>query len=312
MREMSIYFNETEPLEPIENDTWLDFEKQLLESMGLFYDVHLYVSLVIYSLGVISNSLIILFIATKRSRKMIVYHFLLLELAIIDLTICCWLTFSTTLFLAMDEWVHDSQFRKAEIFFENVLTMTAIWVLVLLCSVKYRKIVHPFKRQPDKKVCLLVSILLFLSAFGFYIFRNSQVLIKIKFVWFAESAIDIIPLAFFVFSHYKVWMYLKSNKMENPRVRARHSRAVKTMSFLTVQFFVTVVLTRAASMIVYHINNSEQNENFTLTRLSLIFYLFAFTNNILNAVVYAKTMKDFRHFLRNIFTLNLRNRSPRN
>ena len=54
-------------------------------SMLLFYYVYLYISFFIYSSGVIANSLIILFIAAKKSRKMIVYHFILLELAIIDL-----------------------------------------------------------------------------------------------------------------------------------------------------------------------------------------------------------------------------------
>ena len=221
---MALHFNETESLKPImKNETGSDFDEPWPESMKLFYNVYKYLSLFIYSLGVIANSLIILFIATKKSRKMIVYHFLLLVLAIIDLIICCWFTVKTiiTLFEMDDRWFKEVD-SFGNILFEKVLTMTANWVLVLLCFVKYRKILHPFKRQLNKKVCFLVSFLFFLSAFGFQTFKESKVLpdsIQIHIVWFENVIENIIPLVFLVFSHYKIWMYFRSSEVENTQLK---------------------------------------------------------------------------------------------
>ena len=303
-------------MEPIDNETLPDFEglEPWPESMLLFYDVYLYVSLFIYSSGVIANSLIILFIATKKSRKMSVYYFLLLNLAIIDLIICCWLTCSTVLLLRMYEWLEkiESEYSLAEQFFEDVLAMTASWFLVLLCFIKYRKILHPFQRQPNKRVCLLVSILLFLSALGIHIFKETVLPFGHDwFIWLESSIDTIIPLAFLVFFHNKIWMYLKSSAMENTQVRARYSKAIKTMTYLTVQFFVTVVLTRVATTSIEHVYDDSEYENLTFTRVTYILFLFNFTNNMLNAVVYARIMKDFRKFLGNIFSLNLK-KQPQN
>ena len=113
--------------------------------------------------------------------------------------------------------------------FLRMFYCSATWVFVLLYFVKYHKILRPFKRQPNKKICFLVSILFFLSALGFDTFKN-RVLPESEdtyFLWLYFAMDTIIPLAFLIFSHYKIWMYLKINAMENTQVRARYVKAVK-------------------------------------------------------------------------------------
>ena len=104
--------------------------------------------------------------------------------------------------------------RKMIVYHFILLELAIIDLVDHLLLVNFSKLFSTLKR-----VCLLVSTFLFLSALGIHIFKETFLPFDRYLIIWLESDIDtIIQLEFLVFFHYKIWMYLKSNAIDNAQL----------------------------------------------------------------------------------------------
>ena len=102
------------------------------------------------------------------------------------------------------------------------------------------------------------------------------------------------------------------------RIRKRNQKALKVLLLLILVFTFTVVPARSFYYLwlnyVYFDSESVLiNWNWKVwIVIEYMSYVSTLLNNVLNCVVYAKMMNDYRKFLKNIFTLGLLRRKSRN
>ena len=139
--------------------------------------VRAYIFPVVFGIGSLWNSLIIIYfvkIDFKNLKKMSSYHFLIINLAIVDLCTRVGVTVKY-LFLQNPTW-QDFVYFFLENFVNWVLPMVSCWLLVIISFARFRSIVYPLRAKFSKKkhdfACF--SIWLLASLMIIYVFMNRK------------------------------------------------------------------------------------------------------------------------------------------
>ena len=294
-------------------------------------------SLSIYAIGCIGNSLIITYfikINRKKLNKMSAYYFLIVLLAFLDLIVCI-ASFLRSRLDTLDMRLGSQ--KSTFDFFQKSLPATTIYVLVIISFLRYQAITSPFKRQWSKRNYSLLCFLSFCLCSSFWLFKKLG--IKLPVIYIDLVLVGIAPLAVLCFFVYKISRILKngipddgdnkntmnkktnkgqksnhdnnsnqikSNKRSNnlsranDRIRKRNIVALNTVKYLTLIYFMTIVLARIGSTTIMWKNKKQKIKNFQIYHsvIDLVYLI----NNVANVFVYIRFIPGFRHFLWNIVT----------
>ena len=278
------------------------------------------VSIAFLGIGFFGNILIIIYfvkINKNKLMKMSAYHFLILQLATVDALICVFFP----IFISLTERLTiDETFRKMYIGVKLIvycLFVTSAWILMFISFLRYRSIVHPLTPLWSKRKFFLGTIFVFLLPLAIGIFEiiqkyitNEEGLVNLRYALTFKCVEYLIPSTLTGVFYFQSRRALKRQNVldstENQQqIRRRNKTALKTLKYLMIVYFWTVVLTRSleiTSMVLSLVLKGDPELFLTLSiAFTILFYVFSLQNNILNVVVYAIVMKDFRHFLKEIF-----------
>ena len=189
---------------------------------------------------------------------------------------------------------------------------------MFISFLRYRSIVHPLTPLWNKRKFFIgIILVLFLSiVIGvFEIFE--EFMIKNRGVANFAYALSfklveyIIPSTLIVAFYFKSRRALERQNKEvsstsQQQIRRRNETALKTLKHLMVVYFLTVFITKLleifsimAMTLFEDMIDPEKGMKLTMA-FTILFHIFSIQNNILNVVVYAIVMKDFRQFLKKI------------
>ena len=277
----------------------------------------------------------------KGLKRMSSYHFLIINLALIDLSICSGIAIFSH-FLVKESWELPAfACPVLDVYFTDTASVTSCWVLTLISFARYRSIVHPMSVKINKKKYGLAGFLIWVIPAVINIYD----LIKVKKVYDSEdgtysceyvtqeddqiidtqtvvnSVLDsFIPLALMVYFYRKMSKAMHRDEHANTfslsnQSRLRNRTALQTIKGLTLLFIYTVLTTRVLHFIknvmrYYYKQNSPKSKFYIVFGIyihatkPLNIPLF-FSNNMLNVFIYARMIPGFRRFLLAVFTLGL-------
>lgn len=283
----------------------------------------------------------------KNIRKMSSYHFLIIVLAVIDLLMCFALTYCyyfewEFLLWKLDNWSCEYGLTYLKMGFPNL----SYWLVVFISYERYRNIVHPFDGKTSRLKYTAFILLVFVSTAGLPFLIGTMVKQRIivregvngeqcnnmnpiadttplKFhgTWTVLAIIKfVIPISLMIHYYRKISSYMKSEEKNSQnvgqvfeRIRKRNKRALKVIRYLGLIFFFSAVPARAFLWFYLHIISYVPSviEVYDLEVISVLGYAASWLvtmNNILNFIVYAYIMKDYRKFLFNCLTCGLKRR----
>ena len=271
--------------------------------------------------------------ASTRRKPMSSYHFLLVLLAIADLFACGILLLTSYQYL----WSSSNWYCRLGSMVLEASSTFSIWSLVLLFYERYHGIVHRFNKM-RKRTYLLISLLSFvlswvaflpeifevnLQSDGACVVIMSYTKLEFYALFFYYRALDtVMPTASMFYFRWRISRYI-SNVTNNvsdalPRTtshtaqirRLQNSRtALRTINWLFGFYTLLIAPWRivySVAMYTMYFNNAfmEHYEKL-LTLIYAVIYLLYFMNNVVNILVYAVLIPDFRKFLRKIFTCGI-------
>ena len=281
--------------------------------------------------GAIGNVLIMVYFLKLNSGKlkdMSSYHFLIIELAVIDFVVSIGTPFYIYIFYN-NEWVlGEFACTVGYPFMMSICPLISCWLLVLLSYDRYRSITQPFKVRISKRIYFLASIVLFMLAFlPFIPFIQKTVVYKddanrlqcldgmhafkgIHYVFYSMvfcSTDCFLPASLLYFFYRNIWRKLRDETptAANMELEERNRVALHTLRNLIFVYVLTVFPGRLV-VTSFHIY-----ENFMTVDVSAmhvfheLFSLLSLLNNIVNIFVYTVIIKDFRLYLWKIFTFSI-------
>ena len=276
------------------------------------------ISIAFLGIGFFGNMLIIIyFVKVNKNKllKMSAYHFLIVQLAIVDAFICVVFPISISL---TDHFTYgrlSTLHFCLKIVFSSSMVVSA-WILMFISFLRYRSIAHPLTPLWSKRKFFICIALVFscwlvigvFEIFEIHINKNGG-FVNLTYGLIFKGLEFIIPSTLTVVFYFKSRRVLKSQNVidstvNQQQIRRRNKTALKTLKHLMTVYFVTVFLTKFLeifSMIVMASFIVRPNTEVSITLaiiLTILFYTFSLQNNILNVVVYAIVMKDFRQFLK--------------
>ena len=266
-----------------------------------------YISLLIFIIGCIGNTLIIVYFVKvnwQKLRKMCAYHFLLVLLAIVDWNVCAMNSFKkiTEIEEDIEEFKWYSFFEDIFDFYERTLPAISVYMLVVISFLRYQGITNPLKPSWRKRTYFLLCVLCFCFSIGLWLLN---IFFDLPMYIIDPLLIGVVPLFMLCFFFYKMSRSLNNNNksttgsvatIANDQTRERNMIALRTVKYLIVIYFVTVVLVKIAVSIKIESNNRN------IDQVRKTFQTLYLINNVANVFVYAKLIKDFRKFLLNVFT----------
>jgi len=126
--------------------------------------VNIVLSRALFTIGVIGNLLVIVYFSSraKHLNKMSCYHLFIVQLALTDISVCIFIPL-----IKIYESLYGEFWNMSEVTClllsaipYHVATAVSGWLLVALSFDRYRRIVHPFKWQLNKKMVFLFITLL--------------------------------------------------------------------------------------------------------------------------------------------------------
>ena len=284
------------------------------------YELLLKIFAPFFCLGIIGNLLIVLhFLRVNRNaiKRMPVYHYLVIVLAVNDFIVCAIASFhaiarNTDLYVNKKIRVYLIPFRVA-IF---CCVSFSIWILVLISFARYRSILYPFatsgkwtKKRYTGIICVTFAILFVILLVQYIPNETNHFLLTLRA--FTECIIPLISMCFF---YYKIAQYMKRNQenvtQNQQQIHERNRTALKTLKYLILVYFLSVVVVRIFILII------KFNEDYFTDLLTYpikdaitqTFNCLYYINNVLNVFVHAKMDADFRKFVKNILIWHKRSR----
>ena len=270
----------------------------------------------LFLLGAIGNCYIIAYFLCKHKdslREMTSYHFLITLLAVVDFLVS----------LEKVSWylkigLGIEHFYRAMWLIESTLRSFSCWMLVIISYDRFRSIVHPFKRKLSKQrllaICTGNLLVIFLLYLPLVLRRTMSDLEGLLWIFCDNTLLDlIIPFSLMYWFYRRIVRKIKNNTKvqiticNNKHVLEGRSRAIRTLKILIVVYFVCVIPGRVYistdELLFRHlgISLSYKTQAYLYYAAEALLYL----NNMLNVVVYAFTMKDFRMTLVSIFTCKI-------
>jgi len=291
--------------------------------------VNIISSCVLFTFGVFGNAFIIVYFTsrTKHLRSMSCYHLFIIQLALTDISVCIFLPA-----VKIYDSFNGDFWNIAEVaclWFSHipyhVATAVSAWLLVALSFDRYRRIVHPFKWQLNKKmVFLFVTLLWGVSYFAALPFTLNllydqdrkiceetriYILSEIYHLCIQSIAIEcLLPILSMSVLYFKTSRKLLSQSVdaqqlscENYEHLKQRKKAVKTIKWLIVLFTLTVLPGRIIHVVRSILRFEETiNQEYVSPVLQLMDKC-TYVNNMINLFVYCKINKDFRQYLRKKF-----------
>ena len=282
----------------------------------------------IFLVGLFGNIIIIVYfikINKNRIKKMSTYHFLIILLAITDLSA----TIAGCIYSISLNTFNKNTINNRETFsywlgiIKGGFISSSCWMLPLLYYDRYRSIVHPFKRKLKKRlafyvwICILVVRILISVVFKFVIEKNDKMsldhAIEELILSMVEVCIDFLPLIPLVFFYWRISRYLARNNInkassatastsnEIQSGRDTNTIASKTIRNLVILYVFLVWPGRILNFVLFF--QTLHDIMFPLENYLLLFvlhqigYVLIFLNSLVNMFVYAVMIKDFRSFL---------------
>ena len=258
--------------------------------------------------GIFGNLLIIVYFCNKNRKnisKTSLYHFLIIKLAIADLLFCLW----SLLFHVNDLFPMFEISRRTFFYILFPLDHSSIWILLQISYSRYKSIVHPLHpRCSKRRFTLLTFSVAFLSLVSSLIRMHFELPFSadLKKIILITLCMVIPSIAMFFFYHRSSKKLRSENAADvmNVYVRMRNKNALNTLKLLLTIYFFSVFLSRILDLAFSYFEHSS------VTFLSIFrivsTYVIYPQNNILNIIVYATVMKDFRLFLKKILWLQSR------
>ena len=280
-------------------------------------------------LGAIGNLLIIIYflkINFGKWKKMSIYNFLIIQLAVIDMVT------SVTTALVINEF-YETAWRIGEFsctfgypFMVSVMPYLSCWVLVLISYERYRSITQPFAIRGTKcKYSVFISVILVLCCLsyipfmiktkvvddgqsikcedGMKYFSDIEFLVYALFLRTFDCFLPAVLLCFF-YRRIRNWMSKESNQFPlTEESKRRNSIALKVLRNLIIVYIGSVFPGRLV------VTGLHIEDNFAIDQrkyyFNFVHELFSFIsllNNLVNVFVYAFMIKDFRRFLLTLIT----------
>ena len=288
----------------------------------------------ILPLGAVGNSLIVTYFlkinyVTKLSR-MSLYHFLIIILAVVDLLTSVTTSLIIHQFYKTTWHMGHVMCNVGYPFLMSVLTFISCWILVLLSYERYRSLTRPFERRATKcKYCVIICVIVLLCWLSFIPFtlktrivededRNTRCADGMRFFDATEYVLYagflrmldcFMPasLMFFFYARIRNWMNLDANEFPlTDESRKRNLLALRTLRNLIIVYVVCVFPGRLV-VTGLHIDDNYRTESglgriYYFNFVHELFSLISLLNNVVNVIVYAVMIKDFRGFILTLVT----------
>ena len=273
------------------------------------------------------------------------YHFLIINLALIDLSICSGIAIFSH-FLVKESWELPAfACPILDVYFTEVVPMTSCWALTLIFFARYRSIAHPMSVKMNKKkyglacfliwiIPALINIYDFMKVKKMYDFEDKVYVCVFETTEEKNSVIkpqavvnylldSFIPLALMLYFYHKMSKAMPRDEHANTfslsdQSRSRNRAALRTVRGLILLFTFTVVTTRIMDFVKrvmsYYHDREKDPPNFYIifaifnTVTEPLNFLLYYSNNILNILIYARMIPGFRRFLLAVFTFGLYHR----
>ena len=284
---------------------------------------------IILPFGTTGNLLIIscfLKINFSNLRKMSVYHFLIIQLAMVDLIISATTPITISEFYEK-EWLLG-QFMCSYGYPSLISTLPYIscWVLVLIAYQRYRTLTRPFAYTIPKYKYAVAILSIALVCFLFYlpftlktrldVTETGKVECKDGMRYFSAKeyvayglflrTIDcFLPASLMCFFYRGV--HKRMNKETNSFVlteqsKKRNKQALNTLRNLILVYICCVFPGRLVVSGLHMEDNFRTDQRFYFYFVHELFSFISLLNNIINVVVYLTIIEDFRRFTLKIVT----------
>ena len=272
-------------------------------------DVFTIFIVLLFSFGSVGNVLIIISFLYKHKdslTKMSSHHFLITVLAGVDLLICVIYitTFSSSHFA-----------RYTWLYFPTVRAFSC-WILVVISYDRFRSIAHPFKGKSTKKrLFAVLAITFFVISFIYLPFTLTSTLATVSYpkrlLWIASNnaLLDVIlPFSLMCGFYRRISCKLKKDLVQsagnNQLFLKRNSKAMHVLRMLIVVYFICVVPMRIY-LLIKLVMTDYLGISLSITSRFITIHAVIGLNNMLNVVIYAYMMSDFRKFLMKVFTCKI-------
>ena len=268
------------------------------------------------------------------------YHFLIVLLAFIDAVYC-----GLTVFAYYYDWKEGSYqlgsfgCEYGVPFAKFLFPLLSFWLVVFISHERYRNIVCPFGKKTTIRKYSVLSVLVFLISIGLTVAQKITLSSMLHgesgrencyHMWhvtrseFHATFLSVYALPLFIPIGFMLYYYTKiSGHMKNEekralntlsvanRIRQRNRKALNVVLLLIVIYAVTVIPARSY---YYFWLNYVYFESMSVIidwdwKIWVILEYFSYTlvllNNVVNWIVYAAMMKDYRLFLRSVATFGL-------
>ena len=287
------------------------------------------VFLTIAPIGIAGNLLIIIYflkVNFGKWRKMSLYNFLIIQLAIVDMV-------TSVLNSYIIHEFYEGTWRLGELgctfgigFMIGTLPYLSCWVLVLISYERYRSITQPFAISGTKcKYSIFICVILVLCSLPFVPFMLKSRLVKdgdmvecedgmrkfsgIEFLLYAfalrtlDCFLPAVLLCFF-YRRIRNWMLNESNDFPlTEESKRRNSMALNVLRNLIIVYIASVFPGRLVVTGLHIEDNFLNGElKYYFKLFHQLFSLISILNNLVNVFVYAFMMKDFRRFLLTLIT----------
>lgn len=292
--------------------------------MGIQFSVYKVFGGLLIILGIIGNSLVIVYFAFKVVKKTS-YHIFMLLLALTDLIGCVAFLFEWLQFVASGWFLGTSMCK-----FLGTLDMVSLGISSFLMTgmayERYRGITKPLAPNKIRKnhvylyfafvSCLWV---VFLTPYfmGHYIKSNIQKCFYTQldslfsvdehYLYYitVEQFLKIIfPFIAMSYCYYQIKQTLtcQQSSLQNPVITKRNKNVLGTLKILIVVFAICVGLSSLSQSIFFlYVRYKSLNFQSSMESLFRDFVCcFLFVNNVINVFVYAGYVKEFRLYLKKL------------
>ena len=285
----------------------------------------------IMPLGAAGNLLIIVYFLkinfANKLTKMSLYHFLIIQLAIVDLMT------SVTTSVTIGEfykpaWRMGSFMCKIGYpFLISILPYVSYWILVLISYERYRSITQPFAIRGTKcKYSIIIFLIIVICCLAFIPFmlntkievdahknrkcvdgmRNFSPTDYVFYALFLRTLDCFLPafLMYFFLRRIQNWMNKDTNQLPlTEESKKRNSLALKTLRNLII-VYICCVFPGKLVVTGLHVEDNFRTDGrrFYFNFVHELFSLVSLLNNVVNVFVYAVMIKDFRRFLLTLIT----------
>ena len=285
----------------------------------------------IMPLGAAGNLLIIVYFLkinfANKLTKMSLYHFLIIQLAIVDLIT------SVTTSVTINK-IHGSAWSLGSFmcsigypFLISILPYVSYWILVLISYERYRSITQPFAIRGTKcKYSIIIFLIIVICCLAFIPFmlktrvkidahenrkcedgmRNFSPTNYVFYALFLRTLDCFLPasLMYFFLRRIQNWMNKYVNHLPlTEESKKRNSLALKTLRNLIIVYICCVFPGRLV-VTGLHVEDNFRTDGrrFYFKFVHEISSWVSLLNNVVNVFVYGVMIKDFRRFLLTLIT----------